>query len=171
MEGTLSAMLSSFLWTEEGMLTCERGKENTNNTIWDRSTLYGMKCAFLNGLGDRMMSHLLAYCHKRLVCDHVPYAVEAYPEGDKRHLSGESALFVRVITEGVFGILPEGLDLFSFVPRLPKEFDRMSLTGIHIAGGCFDFFVERDVWTISEKGLTVATGNTDGQRVVVQRKS
>lgn len=171
MEGTLSAMLSPFLWTEEGMLSCERGKENTNNTIWDRSTLYGMKCAFLNGLGDKMMSHLLAYCHKRLVCDHVPYAVEAYPEGDKRHLSGESALFVRVITEGVFGILPEGLDLFSFVPRLPKEFDRMSLTGVYIAGGCFDFFVERDVWTISEKGLTVATGNTDGQRVVVQRKS
>lgn len=167
-EGTLSAMLSPYLWTEEGMLSCERGDENRNDTIWDRSTLYGMKCAFLNGYGDLMTEPLFSYCHKRLVCDHVPYAVEAYPEGGKRHLSGESALFVRVITEGLFGILPEGLDSFSFVPRLPKGLDHMRLTSVRIAGGCFDFFVDHNTWTVTDNGVTVASGMTDGQRILIQ---
>lgn len=47
--GTLDAMLSPYLWTEEGMRTCEKSAENTSDTIWDRSTLYGFKCAFLSG--------------------------------------------------------------------------------------------------------------------------
>lgn len=168
-EETLSAMLSPYLWTEEGMLSCERGEENKNDTIWDRATLYGMKCAFLNGRGNQMMEHLLTYCRKRLVCDCVPYAVEAYPEGGKRQLSGESALFVRAITEGLFGILPEGLDSFSFIPNLPKNLDRMSLKSVPIGGGCFDFFVERDNWKITENGALIAEGKTNGKRVVIQR--
>ncbi len=168
-EGTLAAMLSPYLWTEEGMLTCERGVENQNDTIWDRSTLYGMKCAFMNGYGDRMMEHLQAYCHKRLVCDHVPYAVEAYPEGDRRQLSGESALFARVITEGLFGLSPEGLDAFSFIPQIPKGLDHLRLTSVQIGGGCFDLLVERDAWIITEQGKTVATGKTNGQRMLIQR--
>ncbi len=168
-EGTLSAMLSPYLWTQEGLLSCERGAENGNDTVWDRATLYGMKCALMNGLGDRMMSRLLEYCHKRLLCDHVPYAVEAYPEGDRRHLSGESALFVRVITEGLFGLLPEGLDSFSFLPQLPVGWNPMRLSGVHIAGGCFDFWVGRETWTVSENGVSVASGRTDGQRVLIQK--
>ncbi len=168
-EGTLSAMLSPHLWTQDGLLSCERGAENGNDTVWDRATLYGMKCAFMNGLGDRMMSRLLDYCHKRLLCDHVPYAVEAYPEGDRRHLSGESALFVRVITEGMFGLLPEGLDSFSFLPQLPSGWNPMRLSGVHIAGGCFDFLVGRETWTVSENGVSVASGRTDGQRVLIPK--
>lgn len=128
-----------------------------------------MKCAFLNGRGNQMMEHLLTYCRKRLVCDCVPYAVEAYPEGGKRQLSGESALFVRAITEGLFGILPEGLDSFSFIPNLPKNLDRMSLKSVPIGGGCFDFFVERDNWKITENGALIAEGKTNGKRVVIQR--
>ena len=81
-----------------------------------------------------MMKPLLDYCHKRLVCDRVPYAVEAYPEGDKRHLSGESALFVRVITEGLFGIQPESLNSFSFVANIPDEMQEISLEKIFISG-------------------------------------
>jgi hypothetical protein len=162
-------MLSPHLWTQDGLLSCERGAENGNDTVWDRATLYGMKCAFMNGLGDRMMSRLLDYCHKRLLCDHVPYAVEAYPEGDRRHLSGESALFVRVITEGMFGLLPEGLDSFSFLPQLPSGWNQMRLTSVHIAGGIFDIWVGRESWTVSQNGVSVASGRTDGQRVLIPK--
>lgn len=167
-EGTLAAMLSSYLWTEEGMLSCERGEENKSDTIWDRATLYGMKAAFLSGAGEIMQKPLLDYCHRRLVCDHVPYAVEAYPEGGKRHLSGESALFVRVVTEGLLGILPESLESFSFTPRLSSAFSEITLSKIHIAGGVFSITVSPDTWTVTRDGKSIAKGKTDGNRVTVK---
>lgn len=167
-EGTLNAMLSPYLWTEEGMLTCERSSENTSNTIWDRSTLYGMKCAFLAGAGDQMMKPLHEYCRKRLLCDRVPYAVEAFPEGDKRHLSGESALFVRVVTEGIFGIAPEGLDSFSFIASVPQGLETISLEKIYICGACFDILIDRNRYTVKRNGATVREGSTEGQRVIVK---
>ena len=167
-KGTLAAMLSSYLWTEEGMLTCERSSENTSDTIWDRSTLYGMKCAFLLGEHKKMMKPLLDYCHKRLVCDRVPYAVEAYPEGDKRHLSGESALFVRVITEGLFGIQPESLNSFSFVANIPDEMQEISLEKIFISGSCFDITIDRNRCSVYENGDIIASVSTDGKRVLIK---
>ncbi len=166
---TLDAMLSSYLWTEEGMLTCEISDENRSDTIWDRSTLYGMKAAFLAGAGEQMLAPLLAYCHKRLVCDRVPYAVEAYPEGGKRHLSAESALFARVVTEGIFGIMPESLDSFSFVPRLPSAFPEMRLQNVRICGGCFDIHVGKDEWHVTEGGKEIARGKTDCVRVEIRK--
>ncbi len=166
-EGTLEAMLSEYLWTEEGMYTCERSDENTSDTIWDRSTLYGMKCAFLSGAGGRMVKSLLDYCRKRLLCDRVPYAVEAYPEGDKRHLSGESALFVRVITEGLLGIMPESLDSFSFVPAYYKDLGEINLSSLFINGKKVDITVGFEKWTVSSDGKSIASGNTDKKRVVI----
>lgn len=167
-DGTLDAMLSQYLWTEEGMLTCEKGKENTSDTIWDRSTLYGIKCAFLAGAGDRIIQPFLDYCHKRLVCDRVPYAVEAYPEGDKRHLSAESALFVRAVTEGMFGIMPEGLSSFSFTPYVPKGMEKVSLSKIRICGGCYDIKVNKETYSVYLNGKEILTGKTENKRVVVK---
>ena len=166
---TVDAMLSPYLWTEEGMLSCEISDDNRDRTIWDRSTLYGFKAAFLAGQGDRIMPLLRRYCRKRLLCDRVPYAVEAYPEGDKRHLSAESALFVRVFTEGLLAIQPESLDRFSFVPRLPEEMLHIDLSYLQIAGGCWRLRVERDHWTAWQADRMVAQGKTDGTRVVLQR--
>ncbi|MBQ3004090.1 MAG: hypothetical protein IJD82_10180, partial [Clostridia bacterium] len=145
--------------------------ENRSDTIWDRSTLYGMKAAFLAGAGEQMLAPLFAYCHKRLVCDRVPYAVEAYPEGDKRHLSAESALFARVVTEGIFGIMPESLDSFSFVPRLPSAFPEMRLQNVRICGGCFDIDVGKDEWHVTEGGKRIAQGKTDGVRVEIRKEA
>lgn len=165
--GTMDAMLSSYLWTEEGMLTCELSDENRNDTIWDRSTLYGFKCAFMNGQGDRVMQPLLRYCRKRLLCDRVPYAVEAYPEGGKRHLSAESALLVRVVTEGLLGIRPVSLNAFSFVPQLPAGLPHIRLSHLYLAGHCWEICVNPKGWTASCDGKTVAAGKTDGRRVTV----
>ena len=165
--GTLDAMLSSWLWTEDGMLSCEISDENRDSTIWDRSTLYGMKAAFLAGEGDRIMDFLLQYCRKRLLCDRVPYAVEAYPEGGKRHLSAESALLFRVVTEGILGIQPESLHSFSFVPRLPKGMPHLQLSQLRIAGHDWSIRVEQDHWSVLCDGAACAEGKTTGQRVTV----
>ena len=166
--GTMEALLSPYLWTEEGMLSCELSEDNRDSTIWDRSTLYGFRAAFLCGYGDRIMEPLLRYCRKRLLCDRVPYAVEAYPEGGKRQLSGESALFMRLITEGLLGIAPESLDSFSFVPRLPAEMPYCHLSNLHIAGACWEIRVEKAGWTVLRNGTMVASGDTDGIRVVMK---
>ncbi len=166
-EGTLNAMLSDYLWTEEGMLTCEISEENDSHTIWDRSTLYGMKCAFIMGRSDKMKEPLLRYCKKRLLCDRVPYAVEAYPEGGKRHLSGESALFARILSEGVFGIVPESLTSFSFDPNVGGDFGDISLSKIHICGAVYDISIKGKTWQVYKNGELTASGISDGGRVTV----
>jgi len=168
LEGTVDAMLSQYLWTEEGMLSCEISEDNRDRTIWDRSTLYGFKAAFLAGQGDRVMEPLLRYCRKRLLCDRVPYAVEAYPEGDKRQLAAESALLVRVVTEGILGIQPESLHSFSFVPRLPTAIPHLYLSDLHIAGHNWHIRVERDCWTVLRDGALCAEGETNGLRTRIQ---
>ena len=166
-DGTLDAMLSNHLWTEDGMLTCEKSSENTSDTIWDRSTLYGMKCAFIMGRTDRIKEPLLRYCHKRLLCDRVPYAVEAYPEGEKRHLSGESALFARIISEGIFGISPESLTSFSFDPNISQELGDVSLSKIHICGNIYDISVMGNNWQVCKNGRLIQSGIANGSRVVI----
>ena len=162
---TVEAMLSDYLWTEEGMLSCEISCDNTNRTIWDRSSLYGFKALFQVGCGDRAMKPLLDYCRKRLLGDRVPYAVEAYPEGDKRHLSAESALFVRVITEGLLGIEPESLGSFSFVPRLPKDMEYLDVDHLYLVGHKWHIRVETAEWHVYRNDALFASGMTEGKRI------
>ena len=83
------------------------------------------------------------YSATRLLGDHVPYAIEAWPEGSQRHLSAESALYARIITEGMFGIRPTGFKRFTLTPRLPKDWSFMNLKNIHAFDACFDVEVKR----------------------------
>ena len=126
-----------------------------------------MKCAFLSGVGDRMTKPLLDYCHKRLVCDRVPYAVEAYPEGGKRHLSGESALFARVVTEGIFGIMPESLKSFSFIPQLTKKIKYMKLSKIKVCNASCDIEITSKQYYVYKNGKLIMQGEPNGKRVIV----
>lgn len=129
-KGTVDALFSQKLWTDQGLLTQE-GSE----TFWDRSTLYGLRGVIAAGAVEKGLKYLTFYSNSRLLGDHVPYAVEAWPEGNQRHLSAESALYCRVITEGVFGFRPTGLSSFSITPQLPETWKGMSLTNIIAFGG------------------------------------
>ena len=84
--------------TENGCLT-----EQGSNVFWDRATLYALRGIFYTGNPDKALEILHRLSQRRLLGDHVPYAVEAWPEGSQRHLSAESGLYCRVITEGLFG--------------------------------------------------------------------
>ena len=139
-KGTLDALFSKDLWTDQGLLT-----EAGSTTFWDRSTLYGLRGAFAAGETDRALKFLSYYSDKRLLGDHVPYAVEAWPEGNQRHLSAESALYCRIITEGLLGFRPTGLNSFSLTPQLPKAWDRMSLGNMKAFGNKkIDFKISRE---------------------------
>ena len=80
---------------------------------------------------------------KRLLGEHVPYAIEAWPEGNQRHLSAESGLYGRIITEGLFGIRPTGLRSFTLTPHLPQEWNTMNLRNVCAFGTAFDIEVKR----------------------------
>lgn len=105
----------------------------------------------------------------RLLGEHVPYPVEAWPEGDQRHLSAESALYCRVITEGLFGITPTGLNKFTMTPWLPKGWDYMNLRNIKAFGRTFDIEVTRkgkaEIVTVKTKKGTI-TKKWDGGKAL-----
>lgn len=135
---TIKALFSPLLWTENGILT-----ESGSKTFWDRSTLYAFRGLFVAGATDKAMPYFNYYSSRRLLGDHVPYPIEAWPEGNQRHLSAESGLYCRTVTEGLFGITPAGFNKFSITPWLPKGWDYMNLRNIRAFGKCFDLEVKR----------------------------
>jgi hypothetical protein len=152
-KGTIDALFSPQLWTADGLAT-QAGKE----TFWDRSTLYALRGVLQAGATEQAMTFLHYYSRRRLLGEHVPYAVEAYPEGNQRHLSAESGLYCRIFIEGLFGIRPTGFSSFNCTPRLPKGWNEMALNNIHAFGKVFDLKIIRE-----QKGglqIIVTEGNT-----------
>ena len=151
---TVKALSSEYLMMPEGMLTAEGCP-----TIWDRSTLYALRGIFAAGDTAKGAELLMTYATNRLLGERVPYAVEAYPEGGKRHLSGESALFCKVISEGILDMTPTGLSTFTIKPSLPATLDHLYMTGIRAHGGVFDVFVEKDGYkVVRSDGKLLAAG-------------
>ena len=151
-EGTIGALFTK-LWTKDGLLTEEGSK-----TFWDRSTLYALRGVFAVGATEQALKHLRLYSKTRLLGEHVPYPIEAWPEGSQRHLSAESGLYCRVYVEGLFGIRPTGFRSFDVKPRLPQEWNSMALRNIRGFGKTFDLIVERS----DENGNITVTVSGDG---------
>lgn len=137
-KGTIEALFSPRLWTENGLLT-QAGSE----TFWDRSTLYALRGVFMAGEREKAIEFLKHYSTTRLLGAHVPYAVEAWPEGGQRHLSAESGLYGRIYTEGMFGIRPTGLKSFSLKPQLPSEWNEMALRNMKAFNRSLDIKIVR----------------------------
>lgn len=137
-KGTIDALFSPRLWTDDGLLT-QAGTE----TFWDRSTLYALRGTIAAGEVEKGIDFLKHYSRRRLLGDHVPYAIEAWPEGNQRHLSAESGLYCRIFTEGLFGIRPTGFHSFDMTPRLPAGWDYANLKKVRAFGSDFDINVAR----------------------------
>ena len=174
-KGTAEAITSPYLYSEVGQLS-----EEGTNVAWDRSTLYGLRGMYRaavilsendpeagKALRKTATDYLLSYCTQRLLGDHVPYAVEAYPEGGQRHLSAESALFCQIVTEGILAVQPLGFRSFSFNTIIPEDFSHFCLTGIHAFSEVFDLCIEAGSWTLTTKSGKIYRGECDG-RVTVE---
>ncbi len=157
-EGTVDALFSPRLWTIDGLAT-----QAGDKTFWDRSTLYGLRGVFAAGETERALDYLKKYSRRRLLGVHVPYPVEAYPEGDQKQLSGESALYCRVITEGLFGLRPAGLRSFYLSPRLPDGWNEMSLNQVRAFGETFDIHVSK------EEAKTLISIHMAGKEPVIRK--
>ncbi|OWW24666.1 hypothetical protein B4Q04_15220 [Zobellia sp. OII3] len=156
-EGTIQALFDK-LWSENGVHV-EKNDENKaiSEIFWDRGTLYALRGTFLAGANAQSLEKLEEFSNKRLLGSRVPYVVEAYPEGNMAQLSAESGLYCRVFTEGVFGIVPTGLNSFKCTPRLPAEWDHMALRKVKAFGEDFDISVKRQ-----GKLLKVSVVKTNG---------
>ena len=102
------------------------------------------------GAADQATKQLLDYSKRRLLGTHVPYPIEAWPEGSQRHLSAESGLYCRIITEGLFGIRPTGFNSFNLTIQLPTAWNEMALRHVKAFGGDFDIEVKRKSETQAE---------------------
>ena len=156
-KGTIEAMFSPRLWTENGMLSI-----SGDNIFWDRSTLYGLRGTFAAGYPDRALEFMQKFSAIRLLGEHVPYVVEAWPEGGQRHLSAENALYCRIITEGLLGFRPTGHRTFTLTPQMPTGWNEYSLRNIYACSAQpYDIHVERKGQklriSISRQGKTVKT--------------
>ncbi|MDD4191682.1 MAG: hypothetical protein PHI28_10135 [Mangrovibacterium sp.] len=153
---TVDALFSR-LWTKNGLLS-----QSGSDIFWDRSTLSGLRAAYVGGETEKATRYLSEYSAQRLLGDHIPYPIEAWPEGNQRHLSGESGLYCRIIIEGMFGIRPAGFKTFTLTPRLPEKWGNMALRRIKGFASDFDILVDRSNGKIR---VTV----TSGQKIILQK--
>ncbi len=137
-EATLDALFSPTMFTPDGILT-----QHGSKTFWDRATEYALLGALRAGETARAIPRLQYMSRVRLLGEHVPYPIEAWPEGSQRHLSAESALYMRIITEGLFGVRPVSLNGFELSPRLPEGWNQMALRSVNAFGKEFDVEVVR----------------------------
>lgn len=151
---TVKALFSPEMYTDDGVLTSQGYP-----VFWDRATLYALRGALYAGYADEVIPKLSAFSQRRLLGDHVPYPVEAWPEGSQRHLSAESGLYCRVITEGLFGIRPTGMHSFTLKPELPSNWDFAELRHIRAFGSDFDILVKR----LSAEKLQVTVDDHNGR--------
>jgi hypothetical protein len=154
--GTIRALFSPRLWSGDGVAT-----QAGDRVCWDRATLYALRGALAAGKTEEAVKLLADFSRRRLLGEHVPHMVEEQTHG--HHLAAESALYARVIIEGLFGIEPTGFRSFTCRPRLPRGWKRMALRGVAAFGGRFDLEVERG----PRVGLRIAMRPT-GRRATVQ---
>lgn len=159
-KGTVDALTGPELFTDDGLLSQEG-----SSTVWDRSTLYGLRGIFRAGYTERAFEFLQYYCRTRLLGERVPYAIEAFPEGNKRHLSAESALFAQIVVFGLLGLKPTGFSRFELSPTLPTELDHLTLENICAFGKTFDIRVTKNGWEVVCGDKTIR-GNGKGEVIL-----
>lgn len=171
-EGTLDALFSK-LWADNGVKIEESTTKRENDVFWDRGTLYAFRGAFKAGAADRALEKLSVYSQTRLLGFHVPYAVEAWPEGSMAHLSAESALYARIFTEGILGLEPMGFSSFSIKPNLPTTWNSYKVKNVKAYGTTFDISVTRkdkgyNVQVMKEGNIIQSQFLMDGKEMIVK---
>ena len=158
-QATATALLDK-LWTSNGVLVELNPSVKEPDVFWDRGTLYALRGTFRAGLFDKSLGKLADYSNKRLLGDHVPYPVEAFPENNMKHLSAESALYCRLVIEGMLAFDQTAFDSFSIAPQLSSLLPRLSLKKLHLGG----HLISIDLQLIA--GQVVTKVDLDGSRIL-----
>lgn len=128
-EQTVKALLSDKLFKNGGIVT-----RSGEKTYWDRATLYALRGMFYSGHQNQAIELLRTFTSARLLGEHIPYPVEAFPEGNQAQLSAESGLYQRIFIEGILGYRPTGFKSFSLKPNLPDDWNEISIENLTLCG-------------------------------------
>jgi hypothetical protein len=150
-EGTVAALLSDKLWPDRG-----RGAdilaESTRPTEWGRETYYALRVLFKAGRTEAALD-----LTRRVVETQIFGSKGPYPDEDAIDMLCPGSLYPRVFTEGMFGIVPTGLDSFECTPWLPQAWPSMALRDVRAFGRNWDLVVERDG---GQQKITVTCGGS-----------
>lgn len=148
--GTVAALLSDKLWPGR-----EKGAdilaESTRPTEWGRETYYALRVLFKTGYTEEAID-----ITRRVVRAQIFGSRGPYPDEDAIDMLCPGSLYPRVFTEGMFGIVPTGLNSFECTPRLPKEWPRMALRDVRAFGQAWDMVVER---VGDQQKVTISSGD------------
>ena len=155
-DGTVAALLSDKLWPNR-MQGADILAESTRPTEWGRETYYALRVLFKAGRTEEAID-----LTRRVVKSQVFGSKGPYPDEDAIDMLCPGSLYPRVFTEGMFGIVPTGLDSFECTPWLPKAWPRMALRDLRAFGRAWDLVVERagdqQKVTVRSGGKTLMTG-------------
>jgi hypothetical protein len=137
-DATLDAMVSDKLWPNRMQGGDILAASDRPETEWGRETYYALRVLFKAGRTEEALD-----LTRRVVKAQIFGPRGPYPDEDAIDMLCPGSLYPRVFTEGLFGIVPTGLDSFEFTPRLPKAWPKMALRDVRAFGGSWDLVVER----------------------------
>jgi hypothetical protein len=153
-DATLDAMVSDKLWPNRLQGGDILAASDRRETEWGRETYYALRVLFKAGRTDEALD-----LTRRVVKAQIFGAKGPYPDEDAIDMLCPGSLYPRVFTEGMFGIVPTGLDSFECTPWLPKDWPRMALRDVRAFGKAWDLVVEREgdlqKITVSSQGRTL----------------
>ncbi|MBE7499566.1 MAG: hypothetical protein HS113_04510 [Verrucomicrobiales bacterium] len=155
-EATVAALMSDKLWPHR-LAGGDILAESTRPTEWGRETYYALRVLFKAGRTEEGLD-----LTRRVVQAQIFGSKGPYPDEDAIDMLCPGSLYPRVFTEGMFGIVPTGLDSFECTPWLPKAWPRMALRDLRAFGRAWDLVVERagdqQKVTVRSGGKTLMTG-------------
>jgi hypothetical protein len=155
-EATVAVLMSDKLWPHR-FAGADILAESTRPTEWGRETFYALRVLFKAGHTEDALE-----LTRRVVQAQIFSSKGPYPDEDAIDMLCPGSLYPRVFTEGMFGIVPTGLDSFECTPWLPKAWPRMALRDLRAFGQSWDLVGERagdqQKVTVRSGGKTLMTG-------------
>jgi hypothetical protein len=148
-EGTIAALLSDKLWPRR-LEGADILAESIRPTEWARETYYALRVLFKAGRTAEALD-----LTRRVVKAQVFGEQGPYPDEDAIDMLCPGSLYPRIFTEGMFGIVPTGLNSFKCTPWLPLEWPRMAMRDLRAFGKAWDLVVER---VGDKQKITVSSG-------------
>ena len=163
-EDIVNTIMNDSIYTENGFKTIDNC-----DTYWDRVTLMAIRGLFNANYPELAYEILKKYSENRLLKDHVPYAVEAYPEGNQAHLAAESALYARIFLEGILGFEQLGFDKFILKISLPNELNYININKIRYGKKIFDINInkENDLLRLRIDKLNIDLLVKNNQKIII----
>ena len=156
-DATLDAMVSDKLWPNRMQGGDILAASDRRETEWGRETYYALRVLFKAGRTEQALD-----LTQRVVKAQIFGGRGPYPDEDAIDMLCPGSLYPRVFTEGMFGIVPTGMDSFECTPWLPKDWPRMALREVKAFGKTWDIVVERD------GNLQKVTITSDGRTMLSQ---